>query len=70
MLGNTSGISSIGPYWNLKSVNYFKESIHFCNFFHQDFLVSRRLFKKSDLVGKGFNIAQHNAVVAFKKKYL
>lgn len=30
---NTLGISSIGPYWNLKSVNYFKESIHFCNFF-------------------------------------
>lgn len=23
--------------------------------------------KKSDLVGKGFNIAQHNAEVAFKK---
>lgn len=66
---NTLGMSSIGPYWNLKSVNYFKESIHFYNFFSSRiFLVSRRLKKKTDLVGKGFNIAQHNAVVAFKKK--
>lgn len=44
---NTVGISSIGPYWNLKSVNPFKESIHFCNFFSSRiFLVSRRLYKK------------------------
>lgn len=67
MLG-TLGIDSIGPYWNLTRVNYFKESIHFYNFFpSRIFLGSRRLKKKTktDLVGKGFNIAQHNDMVAF-----
>lgn len=67
---NTLGISSIGPYWNLKSVNYFEESIHFCNFFIKNISGKQKTLKntlkKSDLVGKGFNIAQHNAVVAFK----
>lgn len=56
-------------------MNYFKENIHFCNFFSSRiFLVSRRFFflklkkKSTDSVGKGFDIAQHDAVVALKKK--
>lgn len=46
MLGNTLGISSIGPYWNLQSVNYFQESIHFCNFFHQEYSGKQKTLKK------------------------
>lgn len=78
MSGNTLGISSIGPYWNLKSVNYFKENIHFflVIFFIETISGKQIFFKKirksTDSVGKGFNIAQHNAVVGSKKtqKYL
>lgn len=51
-------------------MNYFKESIHFCNFFIKNTSGKQKTLKthtkKSDLVGKGFNIAQHNAVVALK----
>lgn len=30
-------------------------------------MLKKNTYTISDLVGKGFNIAQHNAVVAFKK---
>lgn len=57
-------------------MNYFKENIHFCKFFFiknisgkQKIFFFLKLKKKStDSVGKGFDIAQHDAVVALKKK--
>lgn len=57
-------------------MNYFKENIHFCKFFFiknisgkQKIFFFLKLKKKStDSVGKGFDIAQHDAVVALEKK--
>lgn len=56
-------------------MNYFKENIHFCNFFFiKNISGKQKIFffeikkKSTDLVGKGFDIAQHDAVVALKNK--
>lgn len=56
-------------------MNYFKENIHFCKFFFIKNISGKQIFfffeikkKSTDSVGKGFDIAQHDAVVALKKK--
>lgn len=47
MSENTLGISSIGPYWNLKSANYFKrEHSFFVIFFIKTISGNRRFFFK------------------------